>query len=140
VIAIDSNVLLRYLLEDEPAQAKKASKLITGNQTVLISNVVLVETLWTLCGNKYQISHEEVVATVQSLFAEPNIVFENAQTVWRALGDYIETNELGKRKIDFPDALILNIGRKASQLSGVTFDGLYTFDRAAQRLPDTYAP
>jgi len=48
VIAIDTNVLLRYLLRDDDLPARKASKLITGSETVFISHVVLVETIWTL--------------------------------------------------------------------------------------------
>lgn len=140
MIAIDTNVLLRYLLQDDVAQAKKARNVIFDNPVVLISNVVLVETLWTLCGNKYRLTHDDVVSTVQALFAEPNIVFEQAQTVWRALGDYVAANEDGKSKVDFPDALILNIGRDVARYSDSEFDGFYTFDKAALRLPGAIAP
>ncbi|MEE9333661.1 MAG: type II toxin-antitoxin system VapC family toxin [Granulosicoccaceae bacterium] len=140
MIVIDTNVLLRYLLRDDVDQAEKAANVINGNLVVLISNVVLVETLWTLCGKKYRITQDEVVSTVQALFAEPNLVFEQAQTVWRALGDYIAVNEGGKGKVDFPDALILNIGRDAAKSSDRSFNGFYTFDKAALRLPDAIAP
>ena len=44
MIAIDSNVLLRHLLEDSRAQAKKAHDLMRGDQAVLITDVVLAET------------------------------------------------------------------------------------------------
>ncbi|MGK0320502.1 MAG: putative nucleic-acid-binding protein, partial [Granulosicoccus sp.] len=70
-----AEVLLRYLLQDDAAQAEKARNVINDNPVVLINNVVLVETLWTLCGKKYRLTHDEVVTTVQALFAEPNIVF-----------------------------------------------------------------
>ncbi len=110
------------------------------HKLVLISNVVLVETLLTLCGKKYRITQDEVVSTVQALFSEPNLVFEHAQTVWRALGDYIAANENGKSKVDFTDALILNIGREVAKNSDHTFDGFYTFDTAALRLPNAIAP
>jgi len=140
MIVIDTNVLLRYLLQDDVSQADKATALIKGHDIVLISNVVLVETLWTLCGKKYRITQDDVVSTVQALFAEPNIAFEHAQTVWRALGDYIATNEDGKSQVDFPDALILNIGRDLAINLNHTFSGFYTFDKAALRLPDAIAP
>ena len=140
MIAIDTNVLLRYLLQDDVAQAEKAANIITDNPIVLISNVVLVESLWTLCGKKYRITQDEVVSTVQALFAEPNIVFEQAQTVWRALGDYVVANESGNGKVDFPDALILNIWRAVAKNSDHTFSGFYTFDKAALRLPGAIAP
>ena len=45
MIAIDTNVLLRYLLDDEQTQAKKATKLIKGEEIVLVTDVVLVETI-----------------------------------------------------------------------------------------------
>lgn len=45
MIAIGTNVLLRYLLQDDVAQAEKAANVINSNMAVLISNVVLVETL-----------------------------------------------------------------------------------------------
>lgn len=140
MIAIDTNVLLRYLLQDDIVQSGKAVKVINNNPIVLVSNVVLVETVWTLCGKKYRITQDEVVSTVQALFSEPNIVFEHAQTVWRALGDYIDTNNNGKSKVDFPDALILNIGRDVAKNSDHTFSGFYTFDKAALRLPGALAP
>ena len=54
MIAIDTNVLLRYLLWDNKTQAAKADKLINGSTRVLISDVVLAETLWTLKGKKYK--------------------------------------------------------------------------------------
>ncbi|HFE38753.1 MAG TPA: PIN domain-containing protein, partial [Gammaproteobacteria bacterium] len=48
MIAIDTNVLLRYLLWDDKPQAAKADRLINGTEPVLVTDVVLVETLWTL--------------------------------------------------------------------------------------------
>ena len=48
MIAIDTNVLLRYLLQDDEKQANKATKLILGAESVLITDVVLTETIWTL--------------------------------------------------------------------------------------------
>lgn len=140
MIAIDTNVLLRYLLQDDDAQAEKAASVIKDNPLVLISNVVLVETLWTLRGKKYRITQDEVVSTVQALFAEPNIVFEHEQTIWRALGDYTAANETGKGKVDFADALILNIAREVAKNSDHTFCGFYTFDNAALQLPRAIAP
>lgn len=88
MIAIDTNVLLRYLLEDDAEQFGKAVKLISGRQTVLITDVVLVETIWTLRGKKYQLKKPDPVTVIQSLFQEPNIRFEDGQAVWLALTDY----------------------------------------------------
>ena len=56
MIAIDTNVLLRYLLNDDQRQAAIADKLINGTDAVLITDIVLVESVWTLKGKKYQLN------------------------------------------------------------------------------------
>lgn len=56
MIAIDTNVLLRYLLQDDEEQAAKASKIILGSERVLITDVVLTETVWTLKGKRYNLT------------------------------------------------------------------------------------
>jgi len=45
MIALDTNVLLRYLLQDDPDQSAKAAQLIASHVIILISDVVLVETI-----------------------------------------------------------------------------------------------
>jgi len=61
VIAIDTNVLLRYLLWDDKTQAAKADKLINGSTPVLITDVVLVEALWILKGKKYKLDKTAII-------------------------------------------------------------------------------
>ena len=140
MIAIDTNVLLRYLLQDDVKQSAKADALLAGEEDVLITNVVLSETLWTLCGKKYNATQSDVAATVRALFEEPRIVFESAKTVWRTLGDFVKTNESHRAAVDFPDALILNCAKQTANQNSVDFNGFYTFDKAAQRLPGARAP
>ena len=140
MIAIDTNVLLRYLLQDDAKQSAKADALLSGDQDVLVTHVVLSETIWTLCGKKYKATQTDVSVTVRALFEEPRIVFEDAKTVWRTLGDYMNTNETRKAAIDFPDALILNCAKQTAIQKSVEFNGFYTFDKAAQRLPGARVP
>lgn len=140
MIAIDTNVLLRYLLQDDLKQAAKASALINGQEDVLVTNVVLSETLWTLCGKKCNAKQSDVIATIQALFEEPKIIFENSKIVWQTLDDYVKTNGKQQRKIDFPDALILNCAKNIALLQHSEFTGFYTFDKAAQRLPGALVP
>lgn len=139
MIAIDTNVLLRYLLNDDAAQTVNAAQLINGDETVLVTDVVLVETVWTLKGKRYGLNKEAIINVIQALFAEATISFESPQTVWRALNDYRNARGIksgGKTKeADFPDALFVN---KARYLCGETrqvFKGAYSFDVAAQQLP-----
>jgi len=88
MIAIDTNVLLRYLPQDDKDPARKAAALITGHESVLVTDIVLVETIWVLTGKRYGLDREAVAGVVSAMFEEPNIVFEDGQTVWRALNDY----------------------------------------------------
>ena len=141
MIAIDTNVLLRYLLWDEKTQAAKADKLINGSTPVLITDVVLVETLRTLKGKKYALNKAEMIDVLNSLFEERNICFEDAQTVWRAVNDYRQAKPVKvgnkKKEADFPDALIINKAKLCAMEKGEELDGVYTFDRAAQIIPGT---
>jgi predicted nucleic-acid-binding protein len=144
VIAIDTNVLLRYLLWDDKTQAAKADKLINGSAPVLITDVVVVETVWTLKGKKYRLDKTAIIEVLHSLFEEPNICFEDAQTVWRALNDYRQAKPVKagnkKKEADFPDALIVNKAKFYAMQKGETLNGVYTFDRAAQIIPGTAGP
>lgn len=139
MIAIDTNVLLRYLLQDDCVQARKAAALITGHETVLVTDIVLVETIWVLAGKRYKLDRETMSRVINSLFAEPSIVFEDGQAVWRALNDYkkaLPVKVAGKKKCaDFPDALIVNKARRQAQEWQMPLAGTYTFDAAARELP-----
>lgn len=140
MIAIDTNVLLRYLLDDDGEQSPRAARLIEGERTVLVTDVVLAETLWTLRGKKYRLDRSTLAGVVEALFEEPSLRFENAQAVWRALHDFRGGEDGMSTGADFPDALILNVARAVAERTDEPFDGLYTFDRKALRMADTRSP
>ncbi len=144
MIAIDTNVVLRYLLWDDKVQSAKAAKLMNGAARVLITDVVLAETLWTLKGKKYKLDKTAMIAVVNALFEEPNLCFEDGQTVWRALNDYRQAKSVkvgGKKKeADFSDALIVNKAKSYALGRDEVLDGVYTFDLAAQVIPGTAKP
>lgn len=140
MIAIDTNVLLRYLLEDDVGQSAKATQLISNTKEVLITDVVLVETIWTLRGKKYQLNKPELVAVIQALFQEPSVRFEDGQVVWQALNDYLKAKPVKGKEVDFADSLIVNKARYIANKQGQTFNGSYTFELAAQRLAGAKIP
>ena len=144
MIAIDANVLLRYLLWDNKTQAAKADRLVNGSTPVLITDVVLVETLRTLKGRKYKLHKTAIIDVLNSLFEEPNIFFEDGQTVWRALNDYRQAKPVKvgskKKEADFPDALIVHKAKFHAMENGDVLSGVYTFDRAARMIPGTQSP
>ena len=141
MIAVDTSVLLRYLLHDDEAQAARADAVFDAAETVLITDVVLVETVWTLSGRKYRLAKTELVAVLERLFSEPNIRFEDDQVVWRALQAYrgaASTGEAGLAKgAGFADALIVYKALRAASNAGEALNAVYTFDAAMQRFQHT---
>ena len=141
MIAADTNVLLHYLLHDDEAQAARADAVFDAGDTVLITDVVLAKTVWTLSGRKYRLTKAELVAVLERLFSEPNVRFEDDQAVWRALQacrSASPADEAGSTKgPGFADALIVFKALRAASDSGETFDGVCTFDAAMERLPHT---
>lgn len=144
MIAIDTNVLLRYLLQDDETQAKRAADLILGTESVLVTDVVLIETVWTLKGKRYNLSKEQIIKVIYALFAEPNLIFEDGQVVWGALKDFINAKPIksgGKLKqADFPDALIVNKAKRYGQLNQNEVSAIFTFDKAALEIDGTKHP
>lgn len=140
MIAIDTNVLLRYLLDDDPEQSPRASALLAEEREILITDVVLAETLWTLRGKKYSLERSALVTVVEALLEESDFRFENVQVVWMALHDYRGGDDGTTAGADFADALILNVAPLAARDLDRPFDGLYTFDVKAQRMPGTKVP
>lgn len=141
MIAIDTNVLLRYLLQDDDEQWASAYALITGSELVLVTDTVLIETIWTLAGKKYGLSRDDISNTVHQLFYEPQLVFEDGQAVWGALKDFVNAKPISrKRQADFQDALIVNKAQRYGQLNGVKVDPVYTFDQAALEIKGTSLP
>ena len=141
MIAVDTSVLLRYLLHDDASQAARADTVFDAAETVLITDVVLAETVWTLSGRKYRLAKAELVAVLERLFSEPNISFEDDQVVWRALQAYrsaAPADEAGSAKgAGFADALIVFRALRDASDSGETLYGVCTFDAAMARLPHT---
>lgn len=144
MIAIDTNVLLRHLLDDDSAQSRKDHTLIQNEGAVLITDVVLAETVWTLQGKKYNAAKDNIIAVINSLLAEPNIIFENRQVIWAALNDYRTAKMVkpaGKNKTaGFADALIVRKSHFIADQSGQALASFYTFDRAALELIDAREP
>lgn len=141
MIAVDTNVLLRYLLHDDEAQAARADAVFDAGETVLIPDVVLAETMWTLAGRRYRLTEAELAAVLERLFIDRNIRFEDDRAVWRALQAFrsaAPTGEAGSvGSAGFADALIVSKALRVASDAGEALNGVYTFDSAMQRLPHT---
>ena len=77
MIAVDTNVLMRYLLRDGEAQAEKVHHVSECGERILVTDVVLAETLWTLAGRRYRAAKSDLVAVVDRLLQEPTVCFED---------------------------------------------------------------
>ncbi len=133
MIAIDTNVLLRYLLKDDEAQAERARSVIECGERVLITDVVLAETVWTLAGRRYRASRTDLIDLVNKLLQDANLCFEDDEVVWSALQAFRRT------EADFADALIVCKARKTVP-AGDELSAVYTFDDTALQLPGTAEP
>lgn len=119
MIGIDTNVLLRLLLDDDPAQGARIaawlSALPAAAGEVHVSDVVLAETTWTLA-SAYRQPKSELLKALLALLAEPMFGFENRGAVAAAVAAF-ETAACG-----FSDCLIVAKNQALGCASTVTFD------------------
>ena len=141
MIAVDTNILLRYLLDDDATQSRKARHLFETRQLILITDVVLAETIWTLKGKRYAAHRDDIARIVMNLLEEVNVIFEDRQAIWSALNDFIAVSPVktanGIKWADFSDALIVNKARMLALALQQPYLGTYTFDLAALALDGT---
>lgn len=71
-IAVDTTVLVRYIVWDDPAQAELATALMEGDDDVVVSPIVFCETAWVL-RRFYRLSNSEIADAFRSLMGNPRI-------------------------------------------------------------------
>ena len=88
MLGIDTNVLVRFLVRDDPEQFERARRLIKrelgGGETVLISLLVLLETEWVL-RSRYNVAKAEIVAALSALLDAVELEFEDEPSVEEAV-------------------------------------------------------
>ena len=116
---LDTNVLVRYLTQDEPAQAKKATDIIdeaaTKGEKLLIHPVVLCELVWVL-ETAYDYGRSDVITILDRILRTAQFDVSDKETVWTAWSDY------RSGKADFADYLIGRSNRRLGATHTVTFD------------------
>jgi predicted nucleic-acid-binding protein len=115
VIGLDSNVLLRYLLRDDPAQAGRADREIEQGERFLIDGIVLCEVVWVLEVG-YGFSRRDVLTALERILATAQFEIDTKDLVLAALDDFRESTA------DFSDCLIGRRNRAAGAEHTVTFD------------------
>ena len=140
MIAIDTNVLLRYMLADDTAQYKKANALIKRYRPILITDVVLAEAVWTLTGKRYGLKKVAVCAVIRSLISDGAFIFESSQVIWSSLCDYEDSRSVRGKELDFADSLIAHKSHFVAEAKGTSLSGFYSFDKAVEQLKGAKAP
>ena len=127
MIALDTNVLIRYLTRDNPEQAEAARALLQGLTTDnpgFICREVVIEVVWVL-ERSYRFSRERIANIVVELVATDTLVIEDDNDVAQAAAAYRQGSA------DFSDLMILSAANR------VGAQPLYTFDRRFARLDGT---
>jgi predicted nucleic-acid-binding protein len=119
MIGLDTNILVRYLAQDDPIQSAKATDIIerrlTGENPGFVSAVAMVETAWVL-DRAYGLGSDEIAAAIERTLQIDVLVVENEQEVFTAM------LALKQGKGSFADAIILALGARAGCSYTLTFD------------------
>jgi predicted nucleic-acid-binding protein len=131
MIGLDTNIVVRYLTQDDPVQSKQATDIferqLNDEAPGFISIVAMVETAWVL-ERAYRLGSEEIATAIERLLQADTLMIENEQIVFSAM------TALKDRLGSFSDSVIAALGTEA----GCTHT--LTFDRKAARLPGFRAP
>jgi predicted nucleic-acid-binding protein len=126
MIGLDTNILVRYLAQDDPVQSPKATEIVDRQLAEqgpgFVSVVALVETVWVL-ERPYGFSRLELADAIERILGTDVLLVENEQEVFAAMVALRDGNG------SFADALIGALGARA----GCT--RTLTFDRKTLRLP-----
>jgi predicted nucleic-acid-binding protein len=117
VTGLDTNVLIRYLTQDDAAQATKASHIIEQAHAgdLFVSTVVLCEIVWVL-DTSYGYAREQIAQAIERILMTAQFSFQEKGLLWLALADY----QHGKG--DFADHVIGRTARAAGAEHTLGFD------------------
>ncbi|MBM4123022.1 MAG: type II toxin-antitoxin system VapC family toxin [Nitrospira sp.] len=119
MIGLDTNVLVRYLVQDDPGQSRRASQLISRECTReapgFINRIVLCELVWVL-ETAYGYSKEAIAGVLEKVLRTSQFQIEDVQAAWTAFRLY------RKGRADFADCLLGTVNHHQGCDRTVTFD------------------
>ncbi len=118
MIGLDTNVLVRYIMQDDAAQSAKASALLdalTVDAPGWISLVSMVELVWVLNAS-YGLDRTQIINALEAMLRSKELQIERAEIVWKAVRVYRQS------KADFADSLIACSAEAAGCTHTMTFD------------------
>ena len=115
MIGLDTNILVRYLLKDDAAQATRARRELERDERFLIDGIVLCELVWVL-ETGYGFSRTEIADALEKIVATAQFEIESKDLVLAALADFRSS------AADFSDCLIGRRNRSAGASETATFE------------------
>jgi predicted nucleic-acid-binding protein len=119
MIGLDTNILVRYLTQDDPLQSRKATEIIEHRLSEVnpgfVSVVTTAETVWVL-DRAYGFSSREIAAAIERILQVEVLVVHHEQEVFAAM------IALKQGRSSFADALIAELGAQAGCVHTLTFD------------------
>jgi predicted nucleic-acid-binding protein len=118
MIGLDTNVLVRYIMQDDAEQSLLSTRLVESlsvDSPGFVSLVSVVELGWVL-SSAYGLDRSQLVEGFEGLLRTKEVVVERAETVWKALRIFQRTNA------DFADCLIERSAAAAGCGTTMTFD------------------
>ena len=119
MIAVDTNVLVRFFIRDDERQYQQAVKLLQScedsGDPIFISNLTLVELVWVLKG-AYKVIKEDMIKTVSLLLSNQQFRFADPGLISDALASY------QSGRADFVDYMIGHDGLKKGVRTTFTFN------------------
>lgn len=119
MIGLDTNVLVRYIVRDDEADARAATRLIEGECSAddpgLVGIVVLCEIAWVL-DRGYGYGRSQVADVIRGILSAQELDVENRDLAWMAL------RQFEAQKADFADYVIALVARHGGASTTMTFD------------------
>jgi predicted nucleic-acid-binding protein len=124
MIGLDTNVVVRYVMQDDPRQSRKATQLIeslTSDDPAFLPIVTIVELVWVL-ESSYGLTRPQTAQALSGLLDSRELRVDRAEIVSQALRTY------RAGKADFADALIARLSHDAGCEATLTFDAVAVRD------------
>lgn len=116
---VDTNVLVRYIVQDDPQQSKLATQFMEHECTVdspaFINGVVMCELVWVL-ESAYEYSRQEIAKVIEQILRTREFHIYQPEILWQSLWGYQH------RGADFADHFIASINSHSGCEYTVTFD------------------
>jgi predicted nucleic-acid-binding protein len=115
---VDTNVLVRYIMQDDAKQAPIATRFIealTAEDPGFVPLVCVVELAWVL-SSAYGLARQELVQAFETILRTKELVIERAEIVWRAVRAFHSSNA------DFADCMISHSAHSFGCEMTMTFD------------------